>query len=156
GLTRQIVNKLGGTLHGAAVQAPGSGDRRIATLEAIATLTGAKAIPEDLGNQPENTKLHDLGKTRKVVVDKDDTALDAVARATAARWGSCGRPEPSTCSGWRGTRRSARRSSGARPRSPSATSWRMRGSREGSSSRRSRPRRSRSAASTPRRSSSWT
>src|SRR5256884_803504 len=69
------VNKLRGTLAVCAVQAPGCGDRRKAMLEDIAVLTGGKAITEDLGLKLENIKLEDLGKAKKVVVDKDDTTI---------------------------------------------------------------------------------
>src|SRR5207247_3314938 len=68
-------NKLRGTLNCAAVKAPGFGDRRKAMLEDIATLTGGKAITEDLGIKLENIKLEDLGKAKKVVVDKDNTTI---------------------------------------------------------------------------------
>jgi chaperonin GroEL len=74
-LATLVVNKLRGTLHGAAVKAPGFGDRRKAMLEDIAILTGGKAITEDLGIKLENIKLEDLGKAKKVVVDKDNTTL---------------------------------------------------------------------------------
>jgi chaperonin GroEL len=74
-LATLVVNKLRGTLHTAAVKAPGFGDRRKAMLEDIATLTGGKAITEDLGIKLENIKLEDLGKVKKVVVDKDNTTL---------------------------------------------------------------------------------
>jgi chaperonin GroEL len=74
-LATLVVNKLRGTLHTAAVKAPGFGDRRKAMLEDIATLTGGKAITEDLGIKLENIKLEDLGKAKKVVVDKDNTTL---------------------------------------------------------------------------------
>ena len=70
-----VVNKLRGTLHCAAVKAPGFGDRRKAMLEDIATLTGGKAITEDLGIKLENIKLEDLGKAKKVVLDKDNTTI---------------------------------------------------------------------------------
>jgi chaperonin GroEL len=70
-----VVNKLRGTLHCCAVKAPGFGDRRKAMLEDIAILTGGKAITEDLGIKLENIKLEDLGKTKKVVVDKDNTTI---------------------------------------------------------------------------------
>src|SRR5207302_5306682 len=62
-------------LHCAAVNAPGFGDRRKAMLEDIATLTGGKAITEDLGIKFENIKLEDLGKAKKVVLDKDNTTI---------------------------------------------------------------------------------
>src|SRR5216117_1415990 len=74
-LATLVVNKLRGTLHTAAVKAPGFGDRRKAMLEDIAILTGGKAITEDLGIKLENIKLEDLGRAKKVVVDKDNTTL---------------------------------------------------------------------------------
>src|SRR6059036_3146832 len=74
-LATLVVNKLRGTLHAAAVKAPGFGDRRKAMLEDIATLTGGKAITEDLGLKLENLKLDDLGRAKKVVVDKDNTTI---------------------------------------------------------------------------------
>src|SRR6266536_960514 len=74
-LATLVVNKLRGTLHCAAVKAPGFGDRRKAMLEDIATLTGGKAITEDLGIKLENIKLEDLGKAKKAVVDKDNTTI---------------------------------------------------------------------------------
>jgi len=74
-LATLVVNKLRGTLHCAAVKAPGFGDRRKAMLEDIATLIGGKAITEDLGMKLENIKLEDLGKAKKVVVDKDNTTI---------------------------------------------------------------------------------
>ena len=83
-LATLVVNKLRGTLHTAAVKAPGFGDRRKAMLEDIATLTGGKAITEDLGIKLENIKLEDLGKAKKVVVDKDNTTLVEGAGKTTA------------------------------------------------------------------------
>src|SRR6266850_1178961 len=74
-LATLVVNKLRGTLQCAAVKAPGFGDRRKAMLEDIATLTGGKAITEDLGIKLENIKLEDLGRAKKVVVDKDNTTI---------------------------------------------------------------------------------
>jgi chaperonin GroEL len=74
-LATLVVNKLRGTLTCCAVKAPGFGDRRKAMLEDIATLTGGKAITEDLGIKLENIKLEDLGKAKKVVVDKDNTTI---------------------------------------------------------------------------------
>src|SRR5256712_9055513 len=74
-LATLVVNKLRGTLNCAAVKAPGFGDRRKAMLEDIATLTGGKAITEDLGIKFENIKLEDLGKAKKVVLDKDNTTM---------------------------------------------------------------------------------
>ena len=74
-LATLVVNKLRGTLACCAVKAPGFGDRRKAMLEDIATLTGGKAITEDLGMKLENLTLADLGKAKKVVVDKDNTTI---------------------------------------------------------------------------------
>ena len=74
-LATLVVNKLRGTLSCCAVKAPGFGDRRKAMLQDIATLTGGKAITEDLGIKLENIKLEDLGKAKKVIVDKDNTTL---------------------------------------------------------------------------------
>jgi chaperonin GroEL len=82
-LATLVVNKLRGTLHCAAVKAPGFGDRRKAMLEDIATLTGGKAITEDLGIKLENITLEDLGKAKKVVVDKDNTTIIDGAGKTA-------------------------------------------------------------------------
>jgi chaperonin GroEL len=70
-----VVNKLRGSLHCAAVKAPGFGDRRKAMLEDLATLTGGKAITEDLGIKLESLTLEDLGKAKKVVIDKDNTTI---------------------------------------------------------------------------------
>jgi chaperonin GroEL len=74
-LATLVVNKLRGTLHTCAVKAPGFGDRRKAMLEDVATVTGGKAITEDLGIKLENLKLEDLGRAKKVVVDKDNTTI---------------------------------------------------------------------------------
>jgi chaperonin GroEL len=74
-LATLVVNKLRGTLSCCAVKAPGFGDRRKAMLQDIATLTGGKAITEDLGIKLENIKLEDLGRAKKVVVDKDNTTI---------------------------------------------------------------------------------
>ena len=74
-LATLVVNKLRGTLQAAAVKAPGFGDRRKAMLEDIATLTGGKAITEDLGIKLENIKLEDLGQAKKVTIDKDNTTI---------------------------------------------------------------------------------
>src|SRR5574339_705369 len=70
-----VVNKLRGTLQAAAVKAPGFGDRRKAMLEDIAVLTGGTAVTEDLGIKLENIKLDDLGKAKKVTIDKDNTTI---------------------------------------------------------------------------------
>ena len=74
-LATLVVNKLRGTLSGAAVKAPGFGDRRKAMLEDIAVLTGGKAITEDLGLKLENIKVEDLGKAKKITIDKDNTTI---------------------------------------------------------------------------------
>ena len=74
-LATLVVNKLRGTLHAAAVKAPGFGDRRKAMLEDIAVLTNGKAITEDLGLKLENIRLEDLGKAKKVTIDKDNTTI---------------------------------------------------------------------------------
>ena len=74
-LATLVVNKLRGTLSCTAVKAPGFGDRRKAMLEDLATLTGGKAITEDLGVKLENIKLEDLGRAKKVVVNKDTTTI---------------------------------------------------------------------------------
>jgi chaperonin GroEL len=83
-LATLVVNKLRGTLHCAAVKAPGFGDRRKAMLEDIATVTGGKALTEDLGIKLENVTLEDLGHAKKVVVDKDNTTLIEGAGKTSA------------------------------------------------------------------------
>jgi chaperonin GroEL len=74
-LATLVVNKLRGTLKVAGVKAPGFGDRRKAMLEDIAILTGGRAITEDLGIKLENLKLEDLGRAKRVVVDKDNTTI---------------------------------------------------------------------------------
>jgi len=74
-LATLVVNKLRGTLQCSAVKAPGFGDRRKAMLEDIAILTGGKAITEDLGIKLENVKLDDLGRAKKITVDKDNTTI---------------------------------------------------------------------------------
>ena len=74
-LATLVVNKLRGTLRAAAVKAPGFGDRRKAMLEDIATLTGGKAITEDLGLKLENLTLEDLGRAKKITIDKDNTTI---------------------------------------------------------------------------------
>ncbi|HEV2280668.1 MAG TPA: chaperonin GroEL [Acidobacteriaceae bacterium] len=74
-LATLVVNKLRGTLNVAAVKAPGFGDRRKAMLGDIAILTGGKAITEDLGIKLENIKLEDLGRAKRVTIDKDNTTI---------------------------------------------------------------------------------
>ncbi len=74
-LATLVVNKLRGTLQVCAVKAPGFGDRRKAMLEDIAVLTGGKCITEDLGIKLENVKLEDLGRAKRVTIDKENTTL---------------------------------------------------------------------------------
>ncbi len=74
-LATLVVNKLRGTLHCAAVKAPGFGDRRKAMLDDIAVLTGGKAIFEDLGIKLESVEIGDLGRAKKVMIDKDNTTI---------------------------------------------------------------------------------
>ncbi len=82
-LATLVVNKLRGTLQCAAVKAPGFGDRRKAMLEDIATLTGGKAITEDLGIKLENVKMEDLGRAKKITIDKDNsTIVEGAGKAT--------------------------------------------------------------------------
>src|SRR5213082_3241654 len=74
-LATLVVNKLRGTLNAAAVKAPGFGDRRKAMLEDIAVLTGGRLIAEDLGIKLETVSLKDLGRAKRVVIDKDNTTI---------------------------------------------------------------------------------
>jgi chaperonin GroEL len=74
-LATLVVNKIRGTLHCAAVKAPGFGDRRKAMLEDIAILSGGRVIAEELGIKLENVSLNDLGKAKRIVVDKDNTTI---------------------------------------------------------------------------------
>jgi len=74
-LATLVVNKLRGTLHVAAVKAPGFGDRRKAMLEDIAILTGGKMIAEELGLKLEQVTLKDLGRAKRIVIDKDNTTI---------------------------------------------------------------------------------
>jgi chaperonin GroEL len=74
-LATLVVNKIRGTLHCVAVKAPGFGDRRKAMLEDIAILTGGRVIAEELGIKLENVTLNDLGRAKRVVVDKDNTTI---------------------------------------------------------------------------------
>jgi chaperonin GroEL len=74
-LATLVVNKLRGTLQVCAVKAPGFGDRRKAMLEDIAVLTGGRCITEDLGIKLENVKLEDLGRTKRVTIDKENTTI---------------------------------------------------------------------------------
>src|SRR5471032_1423031 len=74
-LATLVVNKLRGTLQCAAVKAPGFGDRRKAMLEDIAVLTGGKAITEDLGIGLDSITIEDLGKVKKIEIDKENTTI---------------------------------------------------------------------------------
>src|SRR6185436_2482470 len=74
-LATLVVNKLRGTINVAAVKAPGFGDRRKELLQDIAILTGGKVISEDLGIKLENVKIEDLGRAKKVTIDKDNTVI---------------------------------------------------------------------------------
>jgi chaperonin GroEL len=74
-LATLVVNKLRGTFHAAAVKAPGFGDRRKAMLQDIAILTNGKVISEDLGIKLENVRMEDLGRAKKVTIDKDNTTI---------------------------------------------------------------------------------
>jgi chaperonin GroEL len=112
-LATLVVNKLRGTLQCAAVKAPGFGDRRKAMLEDMAILTGGTLIAEELGLKLENVTLKDLGRVKKVVIDKDTTTLiEAAARRRRSRRAatrsarSSKTPRPTTTarscrSGWR-------------------------------------------------------
>jgi len=74
-LATLVVNKLRGTLHAAAVKAPGFGDRRKAMLEDIAILTGGRCVTEDLGIKLENIRIEDLGRAKKIIIDKENTTI---------------------------------------------------------------------------------
>jgi chaperonin GroEL len=82
-LATLVVNKLRGTLNVCAVKAPGFGDRRKAMLEDISILTSGKVISEDLGIKLENIKIEDLGRAKRVVVDKDNTTIVEGAAKTS-------------------------------------------------------------------------
>ncbi len=82
-LATLVVNKLRGTLQVCAVKAPGFGDRRKAMLEDIAILTGGKVISEELGNKLEHATVQDLGKAKRLVIDKDNTTvIDGAGKKT--------------------------------------------------------------------------
>ena len=130
-LATLVVNKLRGTLQAAAVKAPGFGDRRKAMLEDIAILTGGRAITEDLGIKLENIKLEDLGKAKKVTIDKDNTTIvegagkpEGRSRAASSRSARRSRrPRRTTTarscrSGWRSSSAASRSSRSARPPRP--------------------------------------
>ena len=124
-LATLVVNKLRGSLNVAAVKAPGFGDRRKAMLEDIAMLTGGKAITEDLGIKLENVKLEDLGRAKRITIDKDNTTIvegngdprtsKAASRRSASR---SRRPPPTTTA--RSSRSASPSSSAAWPSSRSA------------------------------------
>lgn len=88
-LAALVVNKIRGVLHSAAVKAPGYGDRRKAMLEDIATLTGAQVVAEELGLKLENLGLKDLGRAKRVVIDKDSTTIIEGAGSKAVIAGRC-------------------------------------------------------------------
>jgi chaperonin GroEL len=90
-LATMVVNKLRGTLHVAAVKAPGFGDRRKAMLDDIAVLTGGKVITEDLGIKLENVQWDDLGQAKKIVITKDDTTIVTDSGDKARREAIAGR-----------------------------------------------------------------
>jgi chaperonin GroEL len=89
-LATLVVNRLRGTLQGAAVKAPGFGDRRKAMLEDIAVLTGGKAISEDLGIKLENVTLQDLGRAKRVLIDRDNTTIIEGSGTKSDIEGRCG------------------------------------------------------------------
>jgi chaperonin GroEL len=85
-----VVNKVRGTLKVAAVKAPGYGDRRKEMLEDIAILTGGRVITEDLGIKLENVQIEDLGQTKRLVIDKDNTTIIEGAGSTSDIQGRVG------------------------------------------------------------------
>jgi chaperonin GroEL len=88
-LATLVVNKLRGTLHCAAVKAPGFGDRRKAMLQDMGVLAGGQVIAEELGLKLENVTLKDLGQAKKIVIDKDDTTIIEGAGAKKDIEGRC-------------------------------------------------------------------
>jgi chaperonin GroEL len=88
-LATLVLNKIRGTLPCAAVKAPGFGDRRKAMLQDIAILTGGQLIAEELGIKLENVRVDDLGKAKRVVIDKDSTTIVGGAGAKSAIEGRC-------------------------------------------------------------------
>ena len=94
-LATLVVNKLRGTLNVCAVKAPGFGDRRKAMLEDISILTGGKAVMEETGIKLEGVKLEDLGRAKRVTVDKDNTTIiDGVRNAADDRGPDQATPHP--------------------------------------------------------------
>ncbi len=83
-LATLVVNKIRGTIRGAAVKAPGYGDRRTAMLEDLAVLTNGRVISEDLGIKLENVNLNDLGTAKRIIIDKDNTTVIEGAGSTEA------------------------------------------------------------------------
>ena len=83
-LATLVVNKIRGTIRGAAVKAPGYGDRRTEMLEDLSILTNGRVISEDLGIKLENVNLNDLGQAKRVVIDKDNTTVIEGAGSTEA------------------------------------------------------------------------
>jgi chaperonin GroEL (HSP60 family) len=118
------VNKIRGTMNVCAVKAPGFGDRRKAMLEDIAVLTGGKLITEDLGIKLENVTISDLGRAKRIVVDKENTTIvEGAGKAPTFRVASSRsvarstRPPPTTIA-----RSSRSASPSSRAASPSSTS----------------------------------
>jgi chaperonin GroEL len=89
-LATLVVNKIRGTLHTACVKAPGFGDRRKAMLQDMAILTGGQVIAEELGLKLENVTLKDLGRAKRIVIDKDNTTIIDGAGPKKAIEGRCG------------------------------------------------------------------
>ncbi|MFI5214938.1 MAG: chaperonin GroEL, partial [Candidatus Limnocylindria bacterium] len=89
-LATLVVNKIRGTLHTACVKAPGFGDRRKAMLQDMAILTGGQVIAEELGLKLENVTLKDLGRAKRIVIDKDNTTIIDGAGPKTAIAGRCG------------------------------------------------------------------
>jgi len=89
-LATLVVNKIRGTLHTACVKAPGFGDRRKAMLQDMAILTGGQVIAEELGLKLENVTLKDLGRAKRIVIDKDNTTIIDGAGQKKAIEGRCG------------------------------------------------------------------
>ena len=117
-LATLVVNKLRGVLKVAAVKAPGFGDRRKAMLEDIAILTGGEAIMEELGINLETLELSELGRAKKIIIDKDNTTIiegagkNRTSRAASSRSSTRSTPPPPTTT--------ARSSRSASPSSPAA------------------------------------
>ena len=88
-LATLVVNKVRGTLSSAAVKAPGFGDRRKEVLQDIAILTGGQVIAEELGVKMENLTLDELGRAKRVVIDKDKTTIIEGAGEKSAIQGRC-------------------------------------------------------------------